>query len=103
MPYISSTIVLLHSSMPELDSTSPYHRISILAWEYKEIVERCEDPSINVHELQTLNSERTVLHNQVIEEFARLGEHFPDRESAMKRAMIIAKWARPAEDYYDDI
>lgn len=99
----NGTIVLLLSSMPELDSTSRFYRIAILAWEYKEIVERCEDPSINVQDLQVLNSERTVAHDQVIEELARLGEYFPDRESAMKRAMFIAKWARPAENYYDDI
>ena len=88
-------------TMPELDPTSPYAHLAQLAREYLEIIERAEDTSLTSEERQILSSERTVLHDQVIEELRRLGQPKEDREAAMKFAIMVAKWVHPAEDDYD--
>jgi hypothetical protein len=87
--------------MPELDPTSPYALLVQLAWEYQEIIERTEDPSFTVEELDILNSDRTVLHEQIIAELQRLGEPVEDRTAAMRLALRIAKWFPRSEDDYD--
>jgi hypothetical protein len=87
--------------MPELDPTSQYARLVQLAWEYQEIIEHTEDPSFTTEELGILNSERTVLHEQIIAELQRLGEPVEDRTAAMQMALRIAKWVRRSEDDYD--
>ena len=56
---------------------------------------------IHMEELQILSSERTILHDQIIEELRRLGKPIEDREAAMKYAIMVAKWIHPPEDDYD--
>ena len=87
--------------MPELDSTSDYAYLAQLAKEYKKTIERTEDPSFTMDELQILLSERTVLHDQIIEELLRLGIPVKSREDAMKFAFRVANWISPLEDDYD--
>lgn len=87
--------------MPELDSTSDYAHLVQLAREYKKTIERTEDPSFTMDELQILLSERTVLHDQIIAELVRLGRPVENREDAMKFALRIANWISPLEDDYD--
>lgn len=87
--------------MPELDSTSEYAHLVQLARDYLKIIERTQDPSYTMEELQILSSERTVLHDQIIEELRRLGKPIDHREAAMRFAIRVAKWIHPAEDDYD--
>lgn len=87
--------------MPEYDSTSPYARLVQLAWEYQEIIEHAQDTSLTYEERLILSSDRTVLHDQIIEELRRLGQPIEDREEAMKFAIKVAKWVHPPEDDYE--
>jgi hypothetical protein len=54
-----------------------------------------------MEELGILSSERTILHDQIIEELERLGEPAESREAAMRFALRAARWIRPSEDDYD--
>ena len=87
--------------MPEIDPTSPYARLVQLARDYLKIIEYTEDPSFSTEELGILNSERTVLHEQIIAELLRLGKPVGDRAEAMSLALRVAKWFPSPEDDYD--
>jgi hypothetical protein len=87
--------------MSELDPTSDHARLVQLAWEYQQVIERAQDPSYTMEDLQILSSERTVLHDQIIEELRRLGKPIEDRAAAMRYAIMVAKWIHPPEDDYD--
>jgi hypothetical protein len=87
--------------MPEFDPTSKYAHLINLALDYLKVIEQAEDPSFTAEERYTLLGDRSILHDQIIAEFARLGEAIDDRADAMRRAIRIAKWYRPPEDDYD--
>jgi hypothetical protein len=87
--------------MPELDPTSEYARLVQLAWEYQEIIDLADDPSRPMEEIQSLNSQRTVVHDEIIAELERLGKPVEDRESAMRFALKLARWMLRSENDYD--
>jgi hypothetical protein len=78
--------------MPDLDPTSQYTRLIILCREYQELIDQIESGGLETEEIRYLNGQRSVLHDQVMEEMARLGMPFSDRADAMRQAVKIARW-----------
>lgn len=83
--------------MPDLDPTSPYARLFTLCREYQEMVELIQSGMLETDEIRQLNGQRSVLHDQLIEELSRLGKPFRDREHARDLAFQIAKWSPDTE------
>ena len=87
--------------MPEFDPTSRYAHLIELAWDYQDIIDQADDPSFTMEELSILNSQRSVLHDQIIAELERLGEPAKDRTAAMQFALRAARWMPRSGDDYD--
>jgi hypothetical protein len=84
--------------MPDIDATSRYYHLIQLVQEYREIIDQVEHGGLETEEIRYLQGQRSVTHDQIIEEFVRLKIPFVDREDVMRQAFRIAQWARPAED-----
>lgn len=78
--------------MPDFDATSRWARLIILCREYQEMIDQIEAGGLETEEVRYLNGQRSVLHDQVMEEMTRLGMPFADRADAMRRAVKIARW-----------
>lgn len=83
--------------MPELDPTSPYAHLVTLCREYQEMVELIQSGMLETDEIRQLNGQRSVIHDQIMEELRRLGKPFRDREHARDMAFTIAKWSPDTE------
>ena len=87
--------------MPEIDPSSPYFRLFQLVQEYREIISQTEQGGLETEDIRHLLGQRSVTHDQIIDEFVRLNIPFVDREDVMRQAFRMAQWLRPAEDDYD--
>lgn len=78
--------------MPDADPTSLYAHLISLCREYQEMIDYIEGGGLETEEIRYLNGQRSVLHDQVMEEMTRLGMTFSDRADAMRKAVQIARW-----------
>ncbi|WP_129628248.1 hypothetical protein [Candidatus Oscillochloris fontis] len=69
-----------------------YDYLISLCREYQQLVDDIQSGMLETDEIRELNGQRTVLHEQVMEEMQRLGISFTDREHAMRQAFQIARW-----------
>jgi hypothetical protein len=83
--------------MPDYDSTSPYAHLFSLCREYQEMVEQIQSGMLETDDIRALNSQRSVLHDQIMEELTRLGKPFKSREHARNMAFQLAKWSPDTE------
>lgn len=83
--------------MPDADPTSPYAHLVSLCREYQDMVELIQSGTLETEEIRYLNGQRSVLHDQLMEELRRLGKPFRDREHARNLAFQIAKWSPDTE------
>ena len=83
--------------MPEIDPTSPYARLIQLALEYKETIDMSESGMFETDEVRELLGQRSLLHDQIIAEFQRLGMPITNRDDAMRKAYQLAQWYRVPE------
>jgi hypothetical protein len=80
--------------MPELDSTSPYYHLATLCQEYQELIDLLQGGMLDTEDLRILQGQRSVIHDQIMEEMTRLGLTYADRAEAMRKAIKIARWTR---------
>ena len=85
--------------MPELDETSEYRHLSNLCHEYQQLVELIESGRLETEEIRHLNGERSVLHDQIMEEMQRLRIAFDDRDDARRKAFKLAKWVKSDDNF----
>ena len=78
--------------MPDPDATSRLAHLISLCRDYQEIIDLIQSGTLETDEVRELNGQRSVLHEQVMEEMARLGMRFTDRADAMRQAIKIARW-----------
>lgn len=78
--------------MPEIDPTSRFAHLVNLCQDYQEMIDLIESGTLETEEIRQLNGERSVLHDQIMEEMTRLGMAFTDRVDAMRQALKIARW-----------
>lgn len=78
--------------MPDPDATSRYAHLINLCRDYQEIIDLIQSGTLETDEVRELNGQRSVLHEQVMEEMTRLGMSFSDRAHAMRKAIMIARW-----------
>lgn len=64
----------------------------ILCRDYQEIIDLTQSGTLEADEVRELNSQRSVLHEQIMEEMTRLGMPFTDRVDAMRQAIKLARW-----------
>ncbi len=69
-------------------------RLVQLAQEYREIVELTENYALVTEEHRLLLSQRSVVHDQLIDIFTQLGIAFVDRQDARRQALAIAQRGR---------
>ena len=69
-------------------------RLKILSEEYRQIVQLMRDTSmIEISaEVDALGAERSLLHDEIIAEFARLGYPVTNRKEARERAFNLVSW-----------
>ena len=87
--------------MPDIEPNSPYYHLIQLALDYRRVINLIEHGGLSTEDRQRLNGDRSVLHDQIIEEFARLRQPVTSREEAMRKALRYAQFYRSAEDDYD--
>jgi hypothetical protein len=87
--------------MPEIDPTSAYAHLIALAIDYQQVIDMIEMGALEIEDTRALLAQRSVLHEQIIAEFARLGQPVTDRAEAMKKAVWLARWYPKAEDDHD--
>jgi hypothetical protein len=78
--------------MSDPDATSRYTYLISLCRDYQEIIDQTQSGMLDTDEIRELNSQRSVLHEQVMDEMRNLGIAFADRVDAMKKALKIARW-----------
>jgi cell division FtsZ-interacting protein ZapD len=78
--------------MPDPDATSRYAHLINLCRDYQEMIDLIQSGTLETDEVRELNGQRSVLHEQVMEEMTRLGMPFADRVDAMRQAVKIARW-----------
>lgn len=78
--------------MPDADPTSRLAHLISLCRDYQEIIDLTQSGGLETDEIRELNGQRSVLHEQVMEEMTRLGMTFTDRGDAMRQAVKIARW-----------
>jgi hypothetical protein len=78
--------------MPDPDATSRFAHLIRLCRDYQDIIDQTQSGMFETDEIQELNSQRSVLHEQVMEEMTRLTIPFTDRADAMRQALKIARW-----------
>nr|WP_044200912.1 hypothetical protein [Oscillochloris trichoides] len=71
---------------------SSYAYLISLCREYQQLVDDIQSGMLETDDIRELNGQRTVLHEQVMEEMRRLGKSFTDREHAMRLAFQLARW-----------
>lgn len=69
-------------------------RLIQLAQEYRELVLLTEQQALDPEEHRLLLSQRSVVHDQVIEAFTQLGIAFVDRDDVRRQALAIAQRGR---------
>ena len=71
-------------------------RLQTLAEEYRLIIKQMQQPSAitTTGEMDALASERSLLHDDIIAEFARLGHPVGNRAEARDRAFNLESWLR---------
>jgi hypothetical protein len=77
--------------MPDIDPNSPYAHLIYLALEYWEIIEWIQSGMLDTEEIQYLDAQRVVLHEQILEEMSRLKLPISDRTEAAQQAINIAR------------
>lgn len=87
--------------MPDIEPNSPYYHLIQLALDYRKLINLIEQGGLSTEEIQHLNGDRSVLHNQIIEEFAHLGQPVTSREEAMQKALRLVQWYPSDEEDYD--
>ncbi|RRR72137.1 MAG: hypothetical protein EI684_10510 [Candidatus Viridilinea halotolerans] len=80
--------------MSDFDATSRYAHLITLSHEYQELIDSTEMGGLETEEIRYLNGQRSVLHDQIMEEMMRLGMHFTDRGDAMRKAIKLARWQK---------
>jgi hypothetical protein len=80
--------------MPDPDATSRYAHLISLCRDYQDIIDHTQSGMLDTDEIRELNSQRSVLHEQVMDEMRHLGIAFADRVDAMKKALKLARWHR---------
>jgi hypothetical protein len=78
--------------MPDADPTSRFAHLINLCRDYQDIIDLTQSGGLDTDEIRELNGQRSVLHEQVMEEMRRLGMPFTDRADAMRQAVKIARW-----------
>lgn len=78
--------------MPDPDATSRYAHLINLCRDYQEMIDLIQSGTLETDEVRELNGQRSVLHEQVMEEMTRLRMPFADRADAMRQAIKIARW-----------
>ena len=78
--------------MPDPDPTSRFAHLISLCRDYQEIIDLTQSGGLETDEVRELNGQRSVLHEQVMEEMRRHGMAFADRADAMRHAVKIARW-----------
>lgn len=78
--------------MPDADPTSRFAHLVSLCREYQEMIDTIEGGGLETEEIRYLNGQRSVLHDQVMEEMTRLRMTFTARADAMRQAVKIARW-----------
>lgn len=78
--------------MPDFDATSRYAHLINLCQDYQELIDQIMSGLYETEEVRYMNGQRSVLHDQVMEEMDRLGMDYTDRVDAMKQALKIARW-----------
>ncbi|NTW97100.1 MAG: hypothetical protein HGB28_00930 [Oscillochloris sp.] len=78
--------------MPDLDPTSRFAHLVNLCRDYQEIIDQTQSGMLETDEIRELNGQRSVLHEQVMQEMRQLGLTFTNREDAMRKAFKIARW-----------
>lgn len=84
--------------MPEIDPTSSYAHLIQLSIEYKEIIDLIESGMLETDDVRQLYGQRSLLHNAIIDELARLNMPAKSREEAMQTAYRYANWFRDPEE-----
>jgi hypothetical protein len=69
-------------------------RLVQLAQEYREFVELTEQHALEPDEHRLLLSQRSVVHDQLIDIFTQLGIAFVDRHDVRRQALAIAQRGR---------
>ena len=71
-------------------------RLQTLTEEYRLIIKQMQQPSAitTTGEMDALASERSLLHDDIIAEFARLGHPVGNRAEARERAFNLESWLR---------
>jgi hypothetical protein len=77
--------------MPDIDPNSAYAYLIYLALEYWEIIEWIQSGMLDTEEIHYLDTQRVVLHEQILEEMSRLNLPISDRDEAAQQAIKIAK------------
>ncbi len=78
--------------MPILDPTSDYAHLVNLCRDYQETIDQIKSGALDAEEIRYLNGQRSVLHEQVMEEMTRLEMPFANRVDAMEQALMLARW-----------